>query len=167
MTVPKSLMAYVDSKKVNYSHILHPAAYTAEDVAHSIHCPKHQLAKVIAIHADDRDLLAILPACDKLDMKSLKRELGSREVTLFSETELKTAFNDCEIGTTPVFGHLYGMDVIASTNLLEDAEIYFNAGTHTDAMKCTLEEFINIEHPVFAQISTLHKDNFVCRDLDY
>lgn len=167
MPVPKSLMAYVDSKKVNYSHILHPAAYTAEDVAHSVHCSKHQLAKVIAIHADEKEYLAVLPASDMLDIKSLEKELGAKHVTLFSETELKTTFQDCEIGTTPIFGHLYGMDVIASTNLLEDAEIYFNAGTHTDAMKCTMDDFIKIEHPQFAKISTLHKDNFVCRDLEY
>ncbi len=167
MTVPKKLTAYVDSKKVKYSHILHPAAYTAEDVAHSIHCPKHQLAKVIAIHADDREYLAILPASDKLDIANLEMELGAKHVTLFSETELKTTFSDCEIGTTPIFGHLYGMDIIASTSLLEDSEIYFNAGTHTDAMKCSLEDFIRIERPVFANISNLHKDNFVCKDLDY
>lgn len=167
MKVPKSLISYIESNKVNYSHILHPAAYTAEDVAHSIHCPKHEYAKVIAIHAGSRDLLAIIPASDTLDIKSLKDELGTKDVSLFSETELKTTFSDCEIGTTPVFGHIYGMDVIASTNLLEDAEIYFNAGTHTDAMKCSLEDFIKIEKPTFANISNLHKDNFVCKDLEY
>ena len=167
MPVPKKLTAYVDLMCVKYSHILHPAAYTAEDVAHSIHCPKHQLAKVIAVHADDREYLAILPASDKLDLKHLAKELSAKHITLFSETELKSTFNDCEIGTTPVFGHLYGFDTIASTSLLEDAEIYFNAGTHTDVMKCSLEDFMRIERPLFGDISKLNKDNYVCRDLEY
>lgn len=167
MSIPKKFTNYMDNLKISYSHILHPPGFTAEEVAHKIHCPKHELAKVIAVHMDDQDALIVIPASDRLDMQSIQEHFHSKKVTLFSERELNITFSDCETGTMPVFGNLYGLPVIASDNLLEDGEIFFNAGTHSDAIKCSMEDFIRLVHPQFANVSKLHKENFVCRELCY
>ncbi len=167
MSIPKKISSYMDSKHVSYSHILHPPGYTAEEVANKIHCLKHELAKTIAVHMDGRDILAVIPASDMLDIHLLQQSFGAKHIKFFSENELNQKFKDCETGAMPIFGHLYGMEVIVSDNLLEDGEIYFNAGTHIDAIKCSMEDFIKLEKPIFAHISNLHKDNFVSRDLGY
>ena len=157
----------MDNLKINYSHILHPPGYTAEEVANKVHCARHKLAKVLAVHLDNHDALIIIPASDRLDFESVQKKFNSKKVTLFSERELNITFTDCETGAMPVFGNLYGLPVIAADNLLEDGEIFFNAGTHTDAIKCSMEDFIRHVHPKFAHISKLNKDNFVCRELCY
>jgi Ala-tRNA(Pro) deacylase len=167
MGIPKKITKYLDDLDINYSHILHPPGYTAEEVAHKIHCAKHELAKVIAVHFDDQDALLIIPASDRLDIASIHKIFNTKKVDLYTEKELNLKFTDCETGAMPVFGNLYGLKVIASDNLLEDSDIYFNAGTHCDAIRCKMEDFIKFVHPKFAHISNLHKDNYVCRDLCY
>jgi Ala-tRNA(Pro) deacylase len=167
MTIPKKFTNYMDNLKINYSHILHPPGYTAEEVAHKIHCAKHELAKVLAIHLDDQDVLFIIPASDRLDFHAVQEHFHTKKVLLYTERELNITFSDCETGAMPVFGNLYGLPVVASDNLLEDGEIYFNAGTHSDAIKCSMEDFIRLVHPQFAKVSKLNKENYVSRDLCY
>jgi hypothetical protein len=55
-------------------------------------------------------------------------------VELASENEFRDHFADCETGSMPPFGNLYGMDVFVDQTLAEnldkDKEIAFNAGSH-------------------------------------
>ena len=167
MSIPSNISAYLDKNSVEYSHILHPKSYSAEETAHKVHCQKHEMAKILAVHLDRGDFLIIIPANERLDMKLVRKSLHTKKVRLFSEKEMLRLFADCEVGAMPAFGNLYNLPVIAAHSLLEDGHVYFNAGTHTDAIKCSISEFIKHSHPLFATVSKLNKDNFVCRELSY
>ena len=68
------------------------------------------------------------------------------------EKQFKDMFPDCEIGAMPPFGNLYGMEVYASHRLAEDAEIAFNAGSHTELIRMAYKDFERLVKPKIANI---------------
>ena len=66
---------------------------------------------------------------------------------LATEFEFKDRFPDCELGAMPPFGNLYGMQVLVDENLAKDAEIAFNAGSHTELMRLSYQDFVTLVQP--------------------
>jgi Ala-tRNA(Pro) deacylase len=61
---------------------------------------------------------------------------------------LKNLFPDCEVGAMTPFGNFYDMPVYTASALSEDEEIVFNAGTHTDAIRMSYNDYIKISSPM-------------------
>ena len=72
---------------------------------------------------------------------------GGSEVELAQEDEFRDAFPDCELGAMPPFGNLYGMPVYVDSRLTGQAEIAFNAGSHTDVVRMPYSEFERLAQP--------------------
>ena len=111
MTFLRRLQEYLDRHHVHYEVLGHEAAYTAPEIAHTLHVSGKMLAKVVMIKADERFMMAVLPSNWKIDFARLKEALRSRRVRLATEDEFKGLFPDCEIGTMPPFGNLYDVPV--------------------------------------------------------
>ena len=47
----------------------------------------------------------------------------------------------------PPFGNLYAMDVYAADTLEEDEEIAFNAGSHTQLVRMSYQDFERLVQP--------------------
>jgi Ala-tRNA(Pro) deacylase len=73
--------------------------------------------------------------------------MGGSLVELAQEEEFRDAFPDCELGAMPPFGHLYGMPVYVDSRLTGNAEIAFNAGSHTDVVRMPYQEFERLAQP--------------------
>ena len=56
-------------------------------------------------------------------------------------------FPGCEVGAMPPFGNLYGMAVYVSDHLAEDEEIAFNAGTHSELVRMSFDDYANLVTP--------------------
>lgn len=151
MTILRRLQEYLDASHVPYEVLDHEEAYTAPEIAHTLHVSGKMLAKVVMIKADERFVMAVLPSNWKIDFDRLKEVLRSSRVRLATEDEFKGLFPDCEIGTMPPFGNLYGIDVYADQSLTEDDAIVFQAGTHFGAIKLRYEDFANLVHPKVAE----------------
>lgn len=151
MTILRRLQDYLDSHHVHYEVLDHQEAYTAPEIAHTLHVSGKMLAKVVMIKADERCVMAVLPSNWKIDFDRLKEALESSHVRLATEDEFKGLFPDCDIGTMPPFGNLYGVDVYVDQSLTEDDAIVFQAGTHFGAIKLGYEDFANLVHPKVAE----------------
>lgn len=151
MTILRRLQDYLDSHHVHYEVLDHQEAYTAPEIAHTLHVSGKMLAKVVMIKADERFVMAVLPSNWKIDLDRLKEALESSHVRLATEDEFKGLFPDCDIGTMPPFGNLYGVDVYVDQSLTEDDAIVFQAGTHFGAIKLRYEDFANLVHPKVAE----------------
>ena len=151
MTFLRRLQEYLDSHHVLYEVLGHQEAYTAPEIAHTLHVSGKMLAKVVMIKADERFVMAVLPSNWKIDFDRLKEALGSRRVRLATEDEFKGLFPDCEIGTMPPFGNLYDVPVYVDELLAADEEIVFEAGTHFGAVKLRYQDFANLVHPTVAE----------------
>lgn len=137
----------LDKNHVWYNCMKHPIAYTSQETAEVSHVPGKEFAKTVMMKRDGKMIMVVLPANRKIDMMTLKDELGASTLELAREDEFRDIFPECEIGAMPPFGNLYGLDVIVAQALTEDEEITFNAGTHSDVVKLTYHDFADLVKP--------------------
>lgn len=151
MTISRKLKEYLDAQKVQYQLLTHQEAYTAPEIAQTLHVPGKELAKVVVVKAGDRFAMAVLPANWKVDPKRLKEIFGTGHTRLATEEEFKGLFPDCDVGAMPPFGNLYGLEVYVDRSLAEDEEIVFQAGTHVEAIRMRYADFASLVRPTVAE----------------
>ncbi|MHB8912265.1 MAG: aminoacyl-tRNA deacylase [Lysobacter sp.] len=138
---------YLDEQHAPYATLTHDRAITAHDTAEAMQIDHHLFAKTVMLKVDGRLTMMVMPAAYRVDLTRLSRALGEAVVELAEESEFKDAFPDCEIGAMPPFGHLYGMSVVVDSRLAQQAEIAFNAGSHTEALRMPYAEFERLVQP--------------------
>jgi Ala-tRNA(Pro) deacylase len=153
MSVAAKLKECLDGNKVKYDVLTHPQVYTAQDVAAATHVPGKELAKSVVVKADDRFVLAVLPAPRKVDTEQFQKQLGVKELRMAHESEFASLFPGCELGAMPPFGNLYGIDVFVDRSLTHDEEIVFNAGTHIEAIRMNYKDFERLVKPTIAEFA--------------
>lgn len=151
MSIPASIEKFLGERGVRYEALTHRKAYTAQEEAAVAHVPGREWAKTVVCVADEKPILAVLPALYYVDTDRLKRLTGARSVRLATEKELAPLFEDCEPGAMPPFGCLYGKPVYVDVSLARDPEIVFNAGTHVDAIRMSYEDFAKLVQPVVGE----------------
>lgn len=155
MVTHQRVQSYLDSHKIPYQVVNHSIAYTAREAADSLHIPANTFAKVVVIKAEGRYLMAVLPSTWKVDLKRLEEVLECPYVRLATEDELAILFPDCEIGSMPPFGNLYGTPVYVDATLTQDEEIVFDAGSHVGAIKMRYKDFADLVRP---QVAEFHRE---------
>ena len=145
------LQSYLDTHKIPYQVVNHSIAYTAREAADSLHIPADTFAKVVVVKTDSRYLMAVLPSTWKVDLKRLELVLKCQHVRLATEDELAILFPDCEIGSMPPFGNLYGTPVYVDATLARDEEIAFDAGSHVGAIRMRYKDFAELVRPQVAE----------------
>jgi len=147
MSIPNEIKKFLDSKQVKYRHFTHPQAFTASETAEAQHVSGRELAKSVVVIADDRLMLAVIPANDRLDVEKLSHLEGAASIRLASEDEFAEVFAGCEVGAEPPLGKLYDVPVWLDASFEDHDAILFNAGTHTDTIQMTVEDFEKVEQP--------------------
>lgn len=150
----QKLKEFLDSQNIKYVAISHSRAYTAQGIAALTHISGKELAKTVIMKVDDTLAMAVLPASYNVDLSLLKAAAGAKTVALAGETEFKDQFPDCETGAMPPFGNLYGMPVLAEECLAKDKEIAFNAGTHSELIRLSWEDFLRLVRPRVLKFSS-------------
>ena len=141
---------------VDYITIPHSTAFTAQEAAASAHIPGIEFAKTVIVKIDDRLAMVVLPASYRINLGLLKQETNASIVELASEEDFKDVFPECETGAMPPFGNLYGLDVYVEESLIEDSEIAFNAGSHSELLQMSYADFERLVHPNIAKFTTHH-----------
>lgn len=155
MPVLKRLQSYLDANKIPYEVVSHSKAYTAQDVARSLEVPGNLVAKVVIVKADGYFVMTVLPSTWRVDVKRLREVLDASEVRLATEGEITNLFPDCQVGTMPPFGNLYGVEVYVDKLLTEDESIVFEAGTYVGAMKLRYKDFATLVRP---KVAAFHQE---------
>lgn len=143
----RKLKEFLNDNNIKYTTIQHSPAYTAQEIAAMAHIHGKQLAKTVIIKKDGKLAMAVLPANYYVDVEVLKKATKANSLTIASEEEFKDAFPECEIGAMPPFGNLYNMETFVEDSLSENKEIVFNAGTHTELIKISFEDFVKLVKP--------------------
>lgn len=138
---------YLKSQKTKYKTLKHKPVYTAQEVAASAHIPGRQLAKSVMIKLDNKMAMAVLSAAHQIDFKRLKKALGVKKTKLATEKEFKELLPDCEMGATPPFGNLYDLEVIVDESLSTQEVIAFCAGSHTELIQLSYQDFERLVKP--------------------
>ena len=153
----KKLKDFLDKEDVKYVSTYHSVAYTAQEIAASVHIKGKEMAKTVMVKLDGKMAMAVLPASHQVDFEHLKKASGVQDAVLATEKEFKDLFPDCDIGAMPPFGNLYGMEVFVSRVLAEDKEIAFNAGSHYELIRVAYKDFERLVNPKIADFSVKMK----------
>jgi Ala-tRNA(Pro) deacylase len=148
--VPASISGYLQRHGVTFSVVEHSLAYTAQEEAAATHVPGREWAKAVVCVIDDQPTLAVLPADHLVDLDRLREACGAKSVRLASEAEMQPLYSDCEVGAMPPFGPLYKQPVVVDTRLTSDPEIFFNAGSHREAIRMRYQDFEKLVKPTVA-----------------
>lgn len=149
----KTVKEFLDQNHVKYISIDHSPSFTAQEIAASAHVSGKQLAKTVILKLGGKLAMVVIPATDHINFSELKDFTGKKDVDLAKEAEFKSRFPGCEVGAMPPFGNLYGMPVYVSSHLIDQGEIAFNAGSHSELLKMSWEDFEKLVHP---QVITMH-----------
>ena len=143
----EKLKKFLGNHDVKYVSISHTPAYDAQRIAKSAHIPGKELAKTVIVKINDKFAMAVLPASCRVHLGHFKVAVSASHVELATEAELEDLFPDCESGAMPPFGNLYDMDVYVAEQLTEDDEIAFSAGSHTEVVRMSYEDFERLVMP--------------------
>jgi len=147
------LRKFLDDNNVQYTHTVHPLAYTAREVASVEHLPQREVAKTVIVWGDNGYHMVVLPANEVVDFQELRAALGLSHARLATEQEIGQLFGDCDLGAMPPFGNLYGMPVYVDSSLARDERIAFNAGTHRDVIHMRFEDYKRLVSPILVPIA--------------
>ena len=145
---PRSLDSFLHDARVPFTTFRHPPAFTAQEEAAVSHVPGCCWAKIVVCVADEELILAVLPAHRMVDLEALRLLAGTWTVRLAREREFARSYPDCEPGAMPPFGALYQQRVFVDQSLVGEAEMVFNAGTHTDAIRMHYGDFAELAAPI-------------------
>ncbi len=132
----KSLTTWLDSAGVDYELHEHDRSLTALATARAEGVDPSTFEKVVWVRSvDGGDALIVLDANDHLDLGKAKDVLRSGKVQLVPEEELIELAPDCDPGAMPAVGSLFGLPTYADLHVSDAAEVSFNAGSHTVAVR--------------------------------
>lgn len=144
---------FLKESGVKYEVSDHVAAFTAQQMAAAEHEPGRYVAKPVIVKADDEYLMCVLAAPCKIDLQSLKGQLGAKSVELAEENEIGKMFDDCDLGAEPPFGNLYDLPTIIDKALESDDHITFQAGTHEQAIRMSMADYRKLAEPKVLEFS--------------
>ncbi|MDQ8204792.1 YbaK/EbsC family protein [Pelagicoccus sp. SDUM812003] len=146
---------YLDMHRIKYEKITHSPAYTAQEVAAKAHVSGWDLAKTVVVKLDGEFAMAVLPASEHIDLDYMAEIVNAREACLATEDEFIDMFPGCDLGAIPPFGNLFGMKVFVAPELAEDETIAFSAGTHTELIRLSYDDFEWLVEPEMIPFAVL------------
>ena len=144
---------YLDGSKADYAISEHRPAYSAQVMAAEEHEHGRYVAKPVIVKSDGMYLMCVLAAPHKVVYERLRDYLGTPNVSLAVEGEIRRLFPDCEEGAEPPFGSLYGLRTIMDAALQDDDHIVFQAGTHDKAIHMRMEDYLSLAEPEIADFA--------------
>jgi len=146
-----NVLAYLDARGAHYRVLHHRKTFTAQDLAAAEHVSGWNVIKPVVVKADEQFVLCALPASQRVDLEQLREALHARKVELADEKSLGGVCADCELGAEPPIGALFGMPTVMEESLEETDHVYFQAGSHDEAVEMPLADYKRVARPRIAQ----------------
>lgn len=151
MSVYKNIQQFLDSKGIAYTTSHHEPVYTSQQAADLRGVPLESGAKAIVVRGSKtkEHALCVMPAHLKLDSKKIKQVLGE-SVSFAQDPEAVTG---CVPGSVPPFGSVVGLKTYCDPRLGDNETINFNAGSLTDSIGMSYEDYVAAEQPTIVEIA--------------
>jgi Ala-tRNA(Pro) deacylase len=143
MAIALSIETFLKQRNINYELVSHPRSVSSMRIAELAHVPGEQLAKSVLLEDESGYLMAVIPSTHRVDLGKLHHQL-QRRVGLAIEREVTDLFSDCDPGAIPVIGPAYHVATIVDDTLLQQPDIYFEAGDH--------EALVHVSGQVFSSM---------------
>lgn len=143
----------LDRHQIPYVHTSHANAYRAREVAEAEHLPPYMLAKTVIVTSDDGYAMTALCADCEVHLEELAAMLNLQNLRLATEEEVRDRFPASEVGAAPPFGHMFGLPLYMDVRLAQQPFIFFNAGTHRDAIHMSVADYIRVADPLIIRFA--------------
>ena len=156
MAIPKKLQKLLNEKKIKHEILRHKTVYTAFDLAQTLGKKVTEVAKTLALKADKRYILVVLPASHRADLKRLAKLLKVKKIDIIKETEMSKVFK-VKPGAIVPFGSFHGVPVYLDKSLLRSKVIIASAGTFTESLRLKTKDLLLAGAEKIESFSKPHK----------
>lgn len=141
MAISSQLDSYLTEHCIPYKVIEHKHSASSIGSATTANIPLNQVAKAVILKDhEDRKLMAVLPAKNKISMSAINENLrGSYQ--LLKEKEINQMFSDCEHGAIPPVGDAFNMHMICDEMLDNLDYVYIEAGDHRTLLRISHKDY--------------------------
>ncbi|MBI3572795.1 MAG: YbaK/EbsC family protein [Candidatus Kerfeldbacteria bacterium] len=153
MPIPANVTAYLTKHKVKHDIVPHRTVFTVYDLAQTLKVKLNTIVKTLLIKSDQGYHLAVLPAQKRLDIAALKKALGFKKVSIANEKDMQTKFKVKPGAMTP-FGAMHKVGVVIDRSLVKTEKMLFGAGSFTESVRMKMKDYLRLEDPTVANIST-------------
>jgi Ala-tRNA(Pro) deacylase len=140
MAIAATVRHYLDQLSIDYEVVEHPRTLSSSRTAEAGHISGERLAKAVVLKSEAGYTMAVLQASCHVRLGEMQGFLA-RPVGLATEREVGQLFEDCELGAVPPMGQAYGIEMIVDDDLVEQPDIYFEAGDHERLIHMKAMEF--------------------------
>ena len=131
---------------VDFGVLRHQPVFTSEEAAAVRGVALASGAKALICKVDDRFVMFVIPADQKLDSKRVRQAMGAHGLRFASREEL-SELTGLPPGAVPPFGSLFGLPTYCDTRLAENERINFNAGDNSISVSLRYQDYLKVENP--------------------
>lgn len=125
-----TIESYLTQHEIPYELMTHAHSSTSMQSARAAHIDPQRLAKAVLLEGSDGCYMAaVIPANRQVSLGHLRHDYG-HVCRLADERVIAPFFKDCEPGAIPALTTPYHLEMIWDDSLLNEPEIYFEAGDH-------------------------------------
>ncbi|MDP7591303.1 MAG: YbaK/EbsC family protein [Litorilituus sp.] len=141
MTISTRLDSYLSMLNITYQVVEHKHSASSFGSAIMAKIPLNQIAKAVILKDhEDRKLMAVLPATNKISISAINDNLmGSYK--LLKEREVYQIFKDCDHGAIPPVGEAFNMQMVCDEMLDKLNYVYIEAGDHRRLLRLTHDDY--------------------------
>ncbi|PKG85908.1 hypothetical protein CXF85_03810 [Colwellia sp. 75C3] len=141
MNASTRLTRYLNEKNIPYQAVEHFHSNSSVGTAITASISLKQIAKAVLLkNHEDKKLMAILPASDKLSLSVVNDKLHG-SFKLIKERELYQLFSDCNQGAIPPAPVAYHLTMICEKKLDRLSKVYLESGDHETLLCVTQDDF--------------------------
>ena len=140
MAMSRILKNYLAEHGVDYAVRSHHRTGDSSHTAEATHVPGDRLAKAVMLEDDEGYVMAVIPSTHRVSLGRVHHRL-ERRLGLATEGELKPLFPDCDLGAIPPLGRAWGVDTCVDEALLQQPEVWFEAGDHEAVVQVSGTQF--------------------------
>lgn len=142
----------LNREKIEFEVLEHKAIYTSKEAAEVRGMELKQGCKALICRTNEGFIQAVVPGNKELDIKKLQEKALFKTLDLADAKEVKGS-TDCNIGSVPPFGNLFGLKVYFDKAVLENEIVAFNAGSHTRSIKMRAKDLVKVVNPAVGEFS--------------
>jgi Ala-tRNA(Pro) deacylase len=148
----EKILSIFKENNVCYQLYEHEPVYTSQEAAKIRGVELKTGCKSMVLKTKDgKFVLANVAADRKIDLKKLERMLD-RKLSFASKEEVLQTTN-CESGSVPPFGKLFGLPTFLDESVLENDFVNFNIGMLTRSVKISKQDLLKVMDPTISKFS--------------
>ncbi len=152
MNITQEIRKLLDAQNIQYTCWDHPPVHTSEEAAKIRGTPLESGAKALVLRSEGKFLMVVIAGDKKMDMKKVKKAIGSDRLTLATPEEVLQVTH-CAIGSVPPFGNIFSIPVYLDKSLLRNVIINFNAGKHGTSIAMSVSDYQKVVNPVVVDVA--------------